>query len=204
MHFDFDDTLVNVGNLHAEAFKKALEFFGSPIYFDYKELAGQETIAAFKALGFTERDSAYLTDKKRQIFQDLSSSNDITWIDGISDLLDTLDKLDINYSVVSSGTRKRIINILSKLNSVDRFRFIITKEDVSHSKPNPEPYVLAISRSCIQANCSLAVEDSFNGFLSATNAGIEVWQLSEVSNDDYFSSLHGSAKALQEWIVSKC
>jgi len=204
VYFDFDDTLVNVGNLHAEAFQKALEFFGSPIDFDYKELAGLETIDGFQALGFNERDSANLTVKKRQIFQDLSSSNEITWIEGVADLLDTLDKLKIHYGVVSSGTRKRIIDILTKLNSEDRFRFILTKEDVSHSKPNPEPYILAISKSRISANYSLAVEDSLNGFLSATAAGIDVWQISEVQENNIFSSLNGPAKALQEWIVSKC
>jgi beta-phosphoglucomutase-like phosphatase (HAD superfamily) len=52
------------------------------------------------------------------------------------------------------------------------FDFVLTSADFTRSKPNPEPYLLAVERSgCAPQEC-VAIEDSERGLLAATLAGI--------------------------------
>lgn len=204
IHFDFDDTLINVGELHFEAFQNALNTFNAAIDFRYEDLAGFETVNAFQFLGFSKNDSEKLSIIKSEIFQSLSAIKKPSWNNGILDLLDTLDELNIDYSVVSSGSRHRIINTLAQLNASDRFSFVITKDDVPHNKPHPDPYILAVTTSKIPINNSLAVEDSFNGYTSALSAGLDVWQLTGAGQTKLFANKHGPASILQKWLTDQC
>ena len=52
------------------------------------------------------------------------------------------------------------------------FRFVLTASDYTHSKPHPEPYLLAVEHSgCRQEEC-LVIEDSERGLMAAKEAGI--------------------------------
>ncbi len=51
--------------------------------------------------------------------------------------------------------------------------FVLTREDYVLSKPNPEPYLLALSRFGGSADDCLVVEDSQRGLQAAIAAGID-------------------------------
>jgi beta-phosphoglucomutase-like phosphatase (HAD superfamily) len=51
--------------------------------------------------------------------------------------------------------------------------FVLTREDYVSSKPDPEPYLLALSRSGASADECLVVEDSQRGLRAAIAAGID-------------------------------
>ncbi len=204
LYFDFDDTLIDVGQLHAAAFKLTIEAMDLEFNLDYRSIAGLNTENAFRVLGFSERESEKLAKVKRQHFGDLAKNSEPKWVEGIPNLLDSLDKEGIGYGVVSSGAGHRIRETLNDLNSLGRFMFIISKEDVNQTKPHPEPFLLAISKSNASIGESLVVEDSLNGYLSATSAGLDVWQLMVNSRNDIFSTKYGTAEELAKWIIATC
>lgn len=49
---------------------------------------------------------------------------------------------------------------------------VVCGEDVSRKKPNPEAYQVALTRLGVAASACIAIEDSQNGLLAATAAGI--------------------------------
>ncbi len=51
---------------------------------------------------------------------------------------------------------------------------LVTRDDVTNAKPNPEPYLLAASRLGIAPEDCLALEDSHSGVQAASAAGIRV------------------------------
>ncbi len=51
------------------------------------------------------------------------------------------------------------------------FDAVVTADDVTRTKPDPEPYQLAASRLSLEPSECLVVEDSFNGIRSASGAG---------------------------------
>jgi beta-phosphoglucomutase-like phosphatase (HAD superfamily) len=51
--------------------------------------------------------------------------------------------------------------------------FVLTVEDYSRAKPDPEPYLTALRRFCALPREAVAVEDSARGLKSAVSAGID-------------------------------
>jgi HAD superfamily hydrolase (TIGR01509 family) len=204
IYFDFDDTLIDVGSLHAAAFKLTIDATDLELDLNYRLIAGLDTEGAFQALGFGKSESEKLAKVKRKHFGDLAKNSEPMWVEGIPNLLDSLDKEGIRYGVVSSGAGHRIRETLIELDSLSRFMFIISREDVKQPKPHPDPFLQAISKSNASIVDSLVVEDSLNGYLSATSAGLEVWQLIVNSGEDIFAAKNGSAKELEKWIIGAC
>ena len=204
LYFDFDDTLIDVGLLHAAAFKLTIDATDLEFKLDYRSIAGLDTESAFQLLGFSKSESEKLAKVKRKHFSDLAKNSEPTWVEGIPDLLDSLDEKGIRYGVVSSGARHRIRETLIDLDSLSRFVFIISREDVKQPKPHPEPFLLAISKSNASIGESLVVEDSLSGYVSATSAGLDVWQLMVNFGEDVFAANSGSANELKKWIIAAC
>ena len=202
IYFDFDDTLIDVGAMHATAFKLTIDDADLAIKFNYRAVAGLDTESVFQSLGFDKNKSEELARIKRGHFRELSKQNEPKWVEGIPNLLDCLDKLGVKYGIVSSASGDRIQRTLNDLDSLSRFMFIISREDVRHTKPHPDPYSLAISKSKALINRSLVVEDSLNGYLSASTAGLEVWQLTVDVHENIFATKNGSPKELEEWIMT--
>ena len=204
IYFDFDDTLIDVGSLHAAAFKLTIEAADLELDLNYRSIAGLDTESAFQALGFGKSQSEKLAKVKRKHFGDLAKNSQPMWVEGIPNLLDSLDQEGIKYGVVSSGARRRIRETLIELDSLSRFMFIISREDVKQPKPHPDPFLQAISKSNALIGDSLVVEDSLNGYLSATSAGLDVWQLTVNSGQEIFTTNNGPAKELEKWIIGAC
>jgi len=55
---------------------------------------------------------------------------------------------------------------------MDRFRAIVTADDVARSKPDPEGYTLAARRMGLSPGNCLAIEDTPAGIASAKAAGL--------------------------------
>lgn len=51
--------------------------------------------------------------------------------------------------------------------------FVLNREDYDRTKPDPEPYRLALNRFNIQPESAVVVEDSARGLGSAIAAGID-------------------------------
>ncbi len=86
------------------------------------------------------------------------------------------------YILVIATTTKRSnmdiycnqnINLRKKANINDFFSLILTREDVSKIKPNPEVYELVLEKLNVQPSDCLVFEDSLVGIESANRAGIE-------------------------------
>jgi HAD superfamily hydrolase (TIGR01509 family) len=74
--------------------------------------------------------------------------------------------------VVSASSRIEIEAGLNAAGILHCFEVVIGTEDVERTKPDPEPYLLAMQR--LGARKALAVEDSEAGVASAKAAGLDV------------------------------
>lgn len=90
---------------------------------------------------------------------------------GLPELLDALEAAGIPKAVVTSSGSKFTRNVLGRFNLEPRFSFIVTCEDVTHGKPDPEIYLKAAARFGIDPSQMLVLEDSANGCRAAVAAG---------------------------------
>ena len=93
---------------------------------------------------------------------------------GVLPLLDLLDRLALPRAIATSSSRYRAEHHLRLVGLDTRFDAIITRDDVSRGKPDPEPYLKAASMIGVAPHDCLALEDSHSVAMAAHAAGIRV------------------------------
>ena len=77
-------------------------------------------------------------------------------------------------AVASSSPPELIRAVLAAAGIADRFRALVSSEEVPRGKPAPDVYLAAAGRLGIPADRAVAIEDSANGLRSAAAAGMTV------------------------------
>jgi HAD superfamily hydrolase (TIGR01509 family) len=90
---------------------------------------------------------------------------------GAAVLLDALESAQIPKAIATSSGRRFVKNVLGHFHLEPRFEFILTGEDVTHGKPDPEIYTHAAERFGIPPADMMVLEDSQNGCRAAVAAG---------------------------------
>ncbi|OBW95299.1 HAD family hydrolase [Gallibacterium salpingitidis] len=70
-------------------------------------------------------------------------------------------------AIATTASRHNTLDILEKFGDIELFDFIITKEDVSNTKPDPECYILAMNIAAATPENTLIFEDSEVGLNAA-------------------------------------
>jgi beta-phosphoglucomutase-like phosphatase (HAD superfamily) len=73
----------------------------------------------------------------------------------------------------SSASRRRVHYMLELLNLRDRFRVVITGDDVIKGKPDPEIFRLTANSLAMHPSRILVCEDSVNGIDAAKQLGMK-------------------------------
>lgn len=98
----------------------------------------------------------------RQRFLDLYSENiviDTDLFEGMSALLEELERQDIPWGIVTNKPRWLTESLLQALNLTERCAVLVCPEDVSKTKPDPEPMYLAAQHIQIQPKDCIYVGD---------------------------------------------
>lgn len=95
-------------------------------------------------------------------------------MDGLSNFLSYLKKIKCKIAVASSSDMKWILKVLKELRIYKYFDYIVSGDEVMHSKPNPEIFNIAVDRLGVQKYDIIIIEDSKNGIKAAKNAEIDV------------------------------
>ena len=105
--------------------------------------------------------------------------------------------------VVTSGRRDASLAWLAR-HSLDKYvDGLVGGDEVSRGKPDPEPYLLALQRSGLRSEASLAVEDSEAGAQAALAARLPTWLLAKqaplaLKSSDLFQGTLPGLAALAE------
>ena len=111
-----------------------------------------------------------LAAESNEIFLDLLGGR-LTVMPGLLELLAALERAGIPKGVATSSGRRLTDACLAPFQLAPRFRFILTSEDITRGKPDPEIYLLAARRFGVPPEKMLVLEDSQNGCRSAAAAG---------------------------------
>jgi lincosamide nucleotidyltransferase A/C/D/E len=99
---------------------------------------------------------------------------------GLSDLLDLLDQRHIPVAVATSTDEEDAHWCLRSAGIWDRFRIVVTGDQVAKGKPEPDIYLEAAARLRVPAPECVAVEDSNAGVLAAARAGMRTFMVPDV------------------------
>ena len=91
---------------------------------------------------------------------------------GVVELLDLLDELQLPRAIATSSRHEDARHHLDAHGLHDRFHAIVAHGDYIQGKPNPDPFLKAADRLGVDPALCLALEDSHNGVLAASRAGM--------------------------------
>ena len=107
--------------------------------------------------------------EKRRIFAELLPPEPMP---GIPELLDLLERAGVPVAIASSSPARWVVPAATRLGIASRVRAIVTADDVSRRKPDPDVYLEALRRLGAEPDRSVAIEDSAPGVAAAVAAGL--------------------------------
>lgn len=180
--FDFDGLLVNTEDLHYEAYKQMLLKRGYHLPWSFQAYCLEAHVSTavlrnaiyglFPDLEREEPRWETLRQEKQQIYQQLLSEHRIKLMEGVPQLLHTLNQSQTKACVVTNSTTQQvdeIRNLLPQLNSINHW---ITRELYENPKPKPDGYLLALERLADPSDRIVGFEDTMKGIHSLVAANI--------------------------------
>ncbi|GAB1640793.1 HAD-IA family hydrolase [Krasilnikovia sp. MM14-A1259] len=181
--FDVDGTLAETErDGHRRAFNRAFRDHGLPYEWGVPEYGrllavtgGRRRLAGYLA-GQGVPDSEPLARELHRT----KTAHYTAWLHdgpllarpGVPELLAELHERGVPVAVATTGRRAWVTVLLARLFGDVTFAAVITGDDVSRLKPDPEVYQLALHELGIGARDAVAVEDSPPGLAAATAAGL--------------------------------
>lgn len=173
--FDFDGLIVDTETIWYEAFKEVfweshqidLDLVGysecigtgnDVLYRYFREIAGESVNCEIL------EELAAIRYEKMMIAPVLR--------EGVLEYLVEAKQNNLKIALASSSSKRWVHTYLKRLNIIDYFAVINTKDDVSNIKPDPELYCKTLIDLGLSAKEAIVFEDSLNGLSAANQAGI--------------------------------
>ena len=175
--FDFDGTIADTFTLHETAFQQALKDY--PLEFSYSDYTGMSTGRAIRMIFEAndqhpgEEDLNVLVARKRQLANQLYQSY-IRFMPGAREFIVAAHDRGLKLFIGSSGSAMNIGTGVEALGIGHYFSGVITADDVTRAKPDPEIFQLILQRYSIDPSTALVIEDAPSGIRAAAAAGIDV------------------------------
>lgn len=173
--FDFDGVIADSHAAHMQAWKTFLFSKGKTV--DSEELSfvcegakREEILQHFLGALSPDQIASYGAEKDK-LFQ--SHNGEVKLVPGFAEFLQQLDAAEVSSAVASSGSRARVEQALKAFNIRNRFRAVITAEDVIRGKPDPAMFLLAAQALQIEPSRILVCEDAVAGVAAAKSAGMK-------------------------------
>lgn len=171
--FDLDGILANTEDLYEKACQTVLGRRGRTYDPPLREqMMGRPVADAIRIMldhhGFDDPLEAMMQEC-REVLGGLMETS-LAPMPGVHELLDQLEKANLPKAVATSALREYADYVLTHLHLKQRFRFVLTSEDIRCGKPEPDIYLLAASQLELLPAEMMVLEDSANGCRAAVLA----------------------------------
>lgn len=174
--FDMDGVLVNSNPFHLQKWVDLLNERG--ISYDPadlpKQILGPRNDTAFRYFfgpHLSEAEIHQLSEELEERFRRTYRPH-AQPLPGLASLLGEFHHAGVPMAVASSAMRKNVEFIVDTLGFRPYFQCLVTGDEVTHPKPDPEIYLMTAAKLAVPPSRCLAFEDSFVGVDAAKRAGM--------------------------------
>ncbi|MGZ4612358.1 MAG: HAD-IA family hydrolase [Kineosporiaceae bacterium] len=193
---DMDGTLVDSDAAVERAWRAWAGEYGVPAQATLAMAHGNPSERTARLLLRGLDDDAVLAAAQRQLDLQYDDLSDVRAMPGARELLDRLDRRGLLWAVVTSADLRLALARLEAAGITPPL--LVTVEDVSLGKPDPEGYLQAARRLGVEPSASLVVEDSEPGIAAARSAGMRVASLRGLPGDLVLRDLRELAGLLSQ------
>ena len=174
--FDMDGVLIDSGAWHRAAWEALLREIGvRPSEPDFWRLTigrpSEEAMPLVLGRRLSDHESWRLARRKRDLYLELAQQGTPA-VAGVRGFVDGLAKAGVPRAVGTSASRRDVDRLLGDVGLRHHFDVVVTSEDVTLGKPDPEVYVLAARRLRVAPGACVVFEDSVVGIHAALRAGM--------------------------------
>jgi len=172
--FDFDGLIVDTESVWFEAYKEVLLRYDVELTLQkFSEVVGTSDEVLFNYIDSNLKEPIE-KEMIEQLAKELVDEKLLEPVlrESVEDYLIAAKNAGLHIGLASSSSREWVESFLKKLNIYEYFSVIKTKDDVTKVKPDPELYLKAIEEIGVQVTEAIAFEDSLNGLIAATKAGL--------------------------------
>ncbi|WP_413507857.1 sugar phosphatase [Serratia proteamaculans] len=126
----------------------------------------------------------------------------VTALPGAAALLERLNRLDIPWAIVTSGSIP-VATARRNAGGLPQPEVFITAEQVKHGKPQPDAYLLGAERLGLAPQDCVVVEDAAAGILSGLAAGCQVIAVNAPADAPKLEQVDLLLTSLEQIAVSK-
>lgn len=187
--FDFNGVLVDDEPIHLEMFQRVLGEEGIALSSEdyYRDYLGLDDRGAFGAMlqkaGETPTVPRLmrLIARKASYYQERMRQSGYPFFPGAAELVAELAAAGRMLGIVSGALSEEVESALRQAGLRDRFKILVTAEDVTEGKPDPEGYRRALEglnslpplpERLLHPHEVLAIEDSPAGLAAAADLGL--------------------------------
>ena len=203
--FDLDGTIIDTEKYYRLNWQKAFAHFGYKIT--------DEQGLGLRSLGnpYVEEYLMNIFGKKietdeikkyaRNLVDENVKQNGLELKPGVIECLTFLKKKNVELAIVTATAVERTERYVKDANIDKYFDDIISAKNVPHGKPAPDVYLTACEKLNVDPKEVIAIEDSPNGVLSASRAGLNVVMVPDQTEPDEELKKHlfGNIKSLKDF-----
>lgn len=108
----------------------------------------------------------------RAVYNEMAQKGEVPLKPNTLELLNAMKSAGMKIAIASSSTREEITSQLGPLGALELFDAIVSGDQVTRSKPDPEIFLKACDALNVQPEESLGLEDSYNGVRSCKASGL--------------------------------
>jgi len=177
--FDFDGLILDTETPELLAWQEIYREYGQDLTVQtWGQIVGGSAASDFDPAGHLEMltgeklDHSRLNNRAHR--QRLAQIDRQPPLPGVRELIDDARQHGLKLAVASSSPHEWVDGHLTRLGLFSSFDVIKAREDVRHTKPEPDLFLAVLSALAVQPGEAVVLEDSPNGVMAATRAGIYV------------------------------
>jgi len=176
--FDWDGVIIDSSRQHEESWERLAREVGKPLpEGHFKAGFGRKNEFIIPNILRWEDDPAkvrQLSLRKEELYREIVLEKGLEPLPGVRTWLARLAAAAVPCAIGSSTHRRNIEVSLDVLGLRGFFREIVSAEDVSHGKPDPEVFLKAAEKISVPPNRAVVFEDAHVGIEAAHRAGMRV------------------------------
>jgi beta-phosphoglucomutase len=175
--FDLDGVIIDTESLHAEAKRTTFEKYEirvpGNLYAEFRGRSDQDMIEhVVREFGARSLSAADVLSYKHDVFRTLHEK--IAPVEGVLEFIRLARRHFEKLAVTTSATKENQEFAFEKFGLQPFFDVVVTAEEISRTKPHPDPYLQTTKKLNLNPASCMVIEDSKNGILSAKEAGCVV------------------------------
>lgn len=176
--FDWDGVIIDSSAQHEESWELLAEETGKPLPPDHflRGFGMKNQVIIPRILRWTDDPDEIqrYSLRKEALYRDIVRERGIDPLPGVIDVLRMLQEHEVPCSVASSTHRENIETIFDVIGVRQYFSAVVTAEDVSHGKPDPEVFLKSAREIGRAPNFCAVFEDAHVGIEAGLAAGARV------------------------------